>query len=387
MWLLRRVAGAVPSDGADALYVKGLTKVQFRAMGADDESAADTLARASGGAAPAPAAPAAAPFDTTLMLHAVFPVDGRTPPLPRHSIPHDPFWPTTTSSEAPHPFTHDLIVMAAAVARLDAPPPPAKGAAAGAKLKERQLSAARRRTMAATAAAALPADVLAAQHALPTRTACLTPDGIVRVEARTQYHGRRGADDDGDDGGNAAQIFSYAITVTNCSAAAAAAAPPAADAKAAARGKAKAAAAKKGKGKKAAAGSAAAVAPLAAAGRAHHVMLLSRHWFFFDAVERRCHEVSGAGAVGRFPVLAPGESHTWTSHTTLQGAEGVMLGRLQFAGAESGAAPAEGEEGVEGGAAANPFDRAAGDTMRGLLHIDAPVLATRLSSAPSAETQ
>jgi ApaG protein len=55
------------------------------------------------------------------------------------------------------------------------------------------------------------------------------------------------------------------------------------------------------------------------------VQLLSRHWYITDATGHT-EEKSGAGVVGEQPVLAPGESFTYTSGCPLKTSSGVMRG-------------------------------------------------------------
>ena len=55
------------------------------------------------------------------------------------------------------------------------------------------------------------------------------------------------------------------------------------------------------------------------------VQLLSRHWIITDG-NGKVEEVQGPGVVGEQPVLAPGESFTYTSGCRLQTSSGVMRG-------------------------------------------------------------
>jgi ApaG protein len=59
------------------------------------------------------------------------------------------------------------------------------------------------------------------------------------------------------------------------------------------------------------------------------VQLLSRHWIITNA-EGLVEEVRGAGVVGEQPVLAPGESFTYTSGCPLRTAFGTMEGTYQM---------------------------------------------------------
>ncbi len=52
--------------------------------------------------------------------------------------------------------------------------------------------------------------------------------------------------------------------------------------------------------------------------------LLRRHWFIFDACQRR--EVKGDGVVGEQPTLAPGDIHKYMSATDIRSGVGKMLG-------------------------------------------------------------
>ena len=60
------------------------------------------------------------------------------------------------------------------------------------------------------------------------------------------------------------------------------------------------------------------------------VQMLSRHWIFGDA-EGRTNEVKGPGAVGKTPVLRPGESWSYDSGTRIRTPTGSMAGSFQFA--------------------------------------------------------
>ena len=59
------------------------------------------------------------------------------------------------------------------------------------------------------------------------------------------------------------------------------------------------------------------------------VQLVSRHWIITDA-EGRVEEVRGPGVVGHQPVLAPGESFTYTSGCPLTTPFGKMEGTYQM---------------------------------------------------------
>lgn len=61
--------------------------------------------------------------------------------------------------------------------------------------------------------------------------------------------------------------------------------------------------------------------------------LISRHWIITD--ERQAvQEVRGLGVVGEQPLLAPGESYTYTSGCTLATPLGTMKGTYQFQDAD-----------------------------------------------------
>jgi ApaG protein len=64
------------------------------------------------------------------------------------------------------------------------------------------------------------------------------------------------------------------------------------------------------------------------------VKLLSRHWIITDAAGQM-KEVRGPGVVGEQPVLAPGESFSYTSGCPLETSAGVMRGTYQMV-SESG---------------------------------------------------
>jgi ApaG protein len=55
------------------------------------------------------------------------------------------------------------------------------------------------------------------------------------------------------------------------------------------------------------------------------VQLISRHWIITDATGH-IDEVTGPGVVGEQPVLAPGESFSYTSGCPLRTSSGVMRG-------------------------------------------------------------
>ncbi|MBS7664211.1 Co2+/Mg2+ efflux protein ApaG [Pseudomonas lalucatii] len=57
--------------------------------------------------------------------------------------------------------------------------------------------------------------------------------------------------------------------------------------------------------------------------------LLSRHWLITDG-DGRVQEVRGAGVVGQQPLIAPGESHTYSSGTVMATRVGAMQGSYQM---------------------------------------------------------
>lgn len=59
------------------------------------------------------------------------------------------------------------------------------------------------------------------------------------------------------------------------------------------------------------------------------VQLISRHWVITDA-KGRVEEVKGPGVIGKQPVLAPGESFTYTSGCPLETQFGLMEGTYQM---------------------------------------------------------
>jgi ApaG protein len=59
------------------------------------------------------------------------------------------------------------------------------------------------------------------------------------------------------------------------------------------------------------------------------VQLLTRHWIITDGTGR-VEEVRGPGVVGKQPVLAPGESFTYSSGCPLASPFGVMEGTYQM---------------------------------------------------------
>ena len=56
------------------------------------------------------------------------------------------------------------------------------------------------------------------------------------------------------------------------------------------------------------------------------VQLLSRYWHITDGIGR-VEEVQGDGVVGEQPVLADGETYTYTSGCPLQTPSGIMVGK------------------------------------------------------------
>lgn len=59
------------------------------------------------------------------------------------------------------------------------------------------------------------------------------------------------------------------------------------------------------------------------------VQLLRRHWIITDG-NRKIQEVRGDGVVGVQPVIAPGQSHTYTSGAVLETPIGTMEGSYQM---------------------------------------------------------
>ncbi len=59
------------------------------------------------------------------------------------------------------------------------------------------------------------------------------------------------------------------------------------------------------------------------------VQLLNRHWKIADA-QGQIQEVRGAGVIGEQPVLAPGQSYSYTSGTQLATASGIMFGEYEM---------------------------------------------------------
>lgn len=60
-------------------------------------------------------------------------------------------------------------------------------------------------------------------------------------------------------------------------------------------------------------------------GTTHAVQLLRRHWVIWDA-DGQIREVEGEGVVGLQPVLAPGQSHSYSSFCNLSSELGRMNG-------------------------------------------------------------
>ena len=61
------------------------------------------------------------------------------------------------------------------------------------------------------------------------------------------------------------------------------------------------------------------------------VQLRARHWRITDA-NGHTEEVRGAGVVGQTPVIAPGETFTYTSGCPLSVPSGIMVGSYRMAG-------------------------------------------------------
>ncbi len=61
------------------------------------------------------------------------------------------------------------------------------------------------------------------------------------------------------------------------------------------------------------------------------VQLRSRHWRITDATGHT-EEVRGAGVVGQTPVIAPGDTFTYTSGCPLSVPSGIMVGSYQMSG-------------------------------------------------------
>ena len=59
------------------------------------------------------------------------------------------------------------------------------------------------------------------------------------------------------------------------------------------------------------------------------VQLISRHWRITDG-RGQLHEVKGPGVVGEQPVLAPGQSYSYTSGCPLRTPTGFMVGTYQM---------------------------------------------------------
>lgn len=55
------------------------------------------------------------------------------------------------------------------------------------------------------------------------------------------------------------------------------------------------------------------------------VQLMRRHWYIRDA-EGKVEEVEGAGVIGEQPLIAPGETHAYSSYCVLHTLEGAMKG-------------------------------------------------------------
>jgi|SRR5690554_422082 len=65
------------------------------------------------------------------------------------------------------------------------------------------------------------------------------------------------------------------------------------------------------------------------------VQLISRHWHITDADEQ-VQEVQGLGVVGEQPVIAPGQTYTYTSGAVLETQTGIMQGSYQMRAIDDG---------------------------------------------------
>jgi len=65
------------------------------------------------------------------------------------------------------------------------------------------------------------------------------------------------------------------------------------------------------------------------------VKLLSRHWVIRDAYNER-EDVRGAGVVGEYPLLRPGEKYEYTSTCPLRTSWGTMEGAYEFEVCDTG---------------------------------------------------
>jgi len=59
------------------------------------------------------------------------------------------------------------------------------------------------------------------------------------------------------------------------------------------------------------------------------VQLMRRHWYITEG-NGSVREVEGEGVVGEQPIMAPGESHEYTSGAILQGPVGTMHGAYEM---------------------------------------------------------
>jgi len=59
------------------------------------------------------------------------------------------------------------------------------------------------------------------------------------------------------------------------------------------------------------------------------VQLMRRHWYIAEG-DGNVREVEGEGVVGEQPIMAPGESHEYTSGAVLTGPEGSMHGEYEM---------------------------------------------------------
>ena len=283
-----------------------------------------------------------------LVLRTVLPADGRTFPLPRHSVPTDPVWMLTLQQEGDFPLMREALLLEAAAACINRQRAKQDEKSSGTSLstffpfftsatfEEGSLKQPETFTIKSLfqkwyAQEAVSMETLRnAFLSLPMQSV-VQSDGIIEIACRTEYIGitermpnhRRWEDDDEEDDedggamkkvkGEKAHAFHYFISIRNISGDNGASnreqltSPP--EKRVNPPSEELAEAAKKGCA----------------------VTLLSRHLCFFDLEKDHTFEIVGPGVVGKYPTLLPGESYVYASGTTLTGKYGWMRGTYQFA--------------------------------------------------------
>jgi uncharacterized protein affecting Mg2+/Co2+ transport len=294
-WLLRQCQAALPVvPPAEDPFVDRKTVVEF--LGKELQAARHSL-----------------------LCRTVLPQDGETHPLPRHCIPQDPIWLLQLQRTESFPLIRECLAMEVLHNTPQAPGRLNSSATVGTKNPLGPFCY-------LLSSTAFTNEFLRDQfNLLPMQTVTQT-DGIVEIAIRTEYvslvrrpggkankGGKMMSDDEEEDGSTGSsvgepkfvndiehsrekdsleQVFNYYVAIRNISG------NP---------------------------------SNPQSCKEKMQVTLMSRHWQFFDIEGGTTTEVTGAGVVGQFPSLLPGESHTYVSGTTMKGRYGWMKGKFQFA--------------------------------------------------------